>query len=253
MSAVDPRKLEILKELQSRRSTLTPDKIAIVDELSARWGVQPSVASKRPIGASGAWSPEPGIGAGLRELALQGMEEIGIDPASPVLGTVRNVVKGAHDISRRLFPNAPQFQGAPGGLGPMMFGIPEPTQTASTVGELAAVPITEPINIGGQIREGWDERDIEKFGGGLGRAAGYVGGLALGGKKAKPAAKALLESIPEPRSVRLGRTALDELGQPIPPRAPISVEIAGEIPKGELIQFHPSVNQLAEGLGGKAE
>lgn len=42
MSAIDPQKAAILKELQRRRNELSPDKTAILDELSSRFELSPS-------------------------------------------------------------------------------------------------------------------------------------------------------------------------------------------------------------------
>lgn len=153
MSAVDPRKQQLLAELNSRRASLTPDKVRLLDELNSRWGVRKPSRPDRGADTQKYLTPGEVATGQARELILGGVEGLGMDPARPI----GSAIEGVWNFAKNAFTN--------------------PLDTAK---EVIAAPVTVPIAIGTQIREGLETGDWQGTARGVGNAIATVGSAAAG-------------------------------------------------------------------------
>lgn len=135
------------------------DVSSILQQQAAKYPTQ--AESGVPIGESTALSR-------AREIPLGVAEGLGIDPSSPLYGTVKNIVTGVHDSVKR------------GG----MIGLFK---------DLASGVVKAPIQAGLQIGNGIVNNDWDSVANGVGRSIGIVGAMAAGTDEAKAGAAAAVD------------------------------------------------------------
>lgn len=204
-------------------------------------GGSTSVSKPKPkpapgFGGSGTYTREMSPSQLQGEMDLQRLEGVGIDPSSPIIGTGKNIIGGIGELIKPLVEGG---TGSPKAI--LEFG--------KNVGSAGLGLLKAPFDWAEGMISGvqGDEEGFQRANRGMGTALSAT----------VPAARAVSKipgAISNSRNLSLGRTSLDDLGGIRPPIKPTIVEV-GVAPKltgTELLQYHPSVQLLAEGLGGKS-